>query len=401
MANLVKNKSGTTTVRYTVNGKGHSKTFDRSTDARRHKRDIEHQLDTGTYHDPNDGQVTFAEWVTDWHHTRLNLRPSTATRDASYIKTLINPHLGRHQIRHLTPTHIRKWIATLNETYAPSTTRKAHQIVKASLQAAVDDRILATNPCQTTKLPRQEKTEHRYLTLPEIPDLAASIDDRFRAFVYVGALAGLRPGELAALHWQHVDLRNQKLTINLTAHEHRGHLRYGPPKTAKSYRTISIPSTLVEILAEHSSTYGPGENVIPLAPNVNDVNHVNQTAGNDVPQRNLTDATLTPPTSTTSITSMPVFTGRDGGPLRLTNLRCRQWHQAVDGSVGAPMRIHDLRHSHAALMIAENVNMRVLQERLGHESIETTMNVYGGLYQDYDEAVVDALDAAFVASLRQ
>ena len=65
------------------------------------------------------------------------------------------------------------------------------------------------------------------------------------------------------------------------------------------------------------------------------------------------------------------------------------------------MRIHDLRHSHAALMIAENVNMRVLQERLGHESIETTMNVYGGLYQDYDEAVVDALDAAFVASLRQ
>jgi integrase len=401
MANLVRNKSGTTTVRYIANGQNHSETFKRSTDARRFKRDIEHQLDTGTYINPNDGQITLAEWITDWHHTRLNLRPSTATRDASYIRTLINPHLGRHQLRHLSAAHIRTWIATLNETYAPATTRKAHQLLRASVQAAVDDRILATNPCQTTKLPRQEKSEHRYLSFPEIHALAESIDPRYRAFVFTGALAGCRPGELAALHWQHVDLRNQKLTINLTAHEHRGQLRYGPPKTAKSYRTISIPSTLVEILAEHSSTYGPGDNVIQLAPNVNGVNHVNQTAGNPVPQRNLTDATLTPPTSTTSITSMPVFTGPDGGPLRLTNLRRRQWRRAVEGSVGAPMRIHDLRHTHAAIMIAENVSMRVLQERLGHESIETTMNVYGGLYQDYDETVVDALDAAFVASLRQ
>jgi integrase len=93
-----------------------------------------------------------------------------------------------------------------------------------------------------------------------------------------------------------------------------------------------------------------------------------------------------------------VFTAPDGGALRLTNLRRRHWKQAVTATVGEPMRIHDLRHSHAALAIAAGVHPRVLMERLGHRDIRTTLNIYGGLFHGYDEGVANALDEVFQAS---
>jgi len=63
------------------------------------------------------------------------------------------------------------------------------------------------------------------------------------------------------------------------------------------------------------------------------------------------------------------------------------------------MRIHDLRHTHAALSIAQGVHPRVLQERLGHRDITTTLGVYGGLFPGYDEDIAQALDDVFTASI--
>ena len=63
------------------------------------------------------------------------------------------------------------------------------------------------------------------------------------------------------------------------------------------------------------------------------------------------------------------------------------------------MRIHDLRHTSAALAIAQGVHPKVLQERLGHRDIQTTFNVYGGLFHGFDEGIAHALDDAFTASL--
>jgi integrase len=83
-----------------------------------------------------------------------------------------------------------------------------------------------------------------------------------------------------------------------------------------------------------------------------------------------------------------------GGPLRRTLFRRRTWLPAVSDSVGEPCRFHDLRHTHAALLIAEDVHPKVLQERLGHASIKTTLDVYGHLFEGLDEAAADALDEA-------
>jgi integrase len=370
MASPKKTSNGTWTIRYRdPSGHQHRETFTRRVEAEQRLRHVETAKDRGQFIDPADAKTRVDEWINDWHASRLNLRPSTETRDRIYIDRYIIPHLGRHQLGHLTHGHVRKWIATLNETLAPATTRKAHQLLRAALQAAVADRMIPTNVCEGTSLPALTDATHRYLTLPEVHDLANTIDERFKAFVYVGALAGLRPGELAALRLSNLDLRNQRLTITHTAVEQSGVITYGPPKTAAARRTIAAGQVLTGILTAHLDDFGPGSNVTHIT--------------------GVTD----------TITSPLVFTASEGGPLRLTNLRRRQWRQAVEGSVGAPMRIHDLRHTSAALLISQGAHPKVIQSRLGHRDISTTMDVYGGLFHGYDDGVAEALDEAFTASL--
>ncbi|NOY54416.1 MAG: tyrosine-type recombinase/integrase, partial [Actinobacteria bacterium] len=87
-----------------------------------------------------------------------------------------------------------------------------------------------------------------------------------------------------------------------------------------------------------------------------------------------------------------VFTAPQGGPLRRRSFRQRFWLPAVAASVGQPMRFHDLRHTHAVLLIAANTHPKLLQARLGHTSIKTTLDIYGHLYEPLDEVAADRLE---------
>lgn len=116
------------------------------------------------------------------------------------------------------------------------------------------------------------------------------------------------------------------VVANLT--EVSSHIRLGPPKSKASKRTVIMPEFLVEELAQHLAQYRDPDGW--------------------------------------------VFPASQGGPVRRTNFRRRFWLPAVRASVGGPLRFHDLRHTHAALLIAQGVHVKVLQDRLGHASITTT-----------------------------
>ncbi len=89
-----------------------------------------------------------------------------------------------------------------------------------------------------------------------------------------------------------------------------------------------------------------------------------------------------------------VFTSPEGGRLRLGLFRKRDWYPAVRESVGEPLRPHDLRHTHVALLIAAGEDPYVISKRLGHASIRTTYDVYGHLFEGRDREAADALEAA-------
>ncbi len=90
----------------------------------------------------------------------------------------------------------------------------------------------------------------------------------------------------------------------------------------------------------------------------------------------------------------PVFMSVENTPLRRGNFRRRVWLPAVQKSVGEPMRFHDLRHTHAALLIAQDEHPHLIQKRLGHKSMKTTFDRYGHLMPALDDAAAGRLNTS-------
>jgi integrase len=271
-------------------------------------------------------------------------------RDQYLIDTYILPAFGNRQLKSIQPLEVRTWIAGLAaKGLAPATVRKAAQLFSADLEAACNDGLIPRNPARRVDLPKIEKVEMRFLTPDEVRSLAGAIDPRYSCLVFTAAYTGLRFGELAALKVSRLDMLRRTIRVEETLSEVSGHLAFGPPKTAAARRTVTLPKTLVEVLAAHLAKYPVGEEGL-------------------------------------------IFTAPAAGPLRATQFRNRVWYAAVAASVGTPCRFHDLRHTAAALLIREKVHPKVIQQRLGHASIRTTLDVHGHVFEGLDEAAAEALD---------
>ena len=169
--------------------------------------------------------------------------------------------------------------------------------------------------------------------------------------VLTAAYTGLRFGELAVLRIERLDTLRKTVRVEENLAEVRGEFLFKPPKSDASRRTVSVPSFVVEELAQHLAIHADGTG--------------------------------------------QMFSAASGGPIRRTNFRRRIWLPAVRASVGEPCTFHDLRHTHAALLIAQGEHPKVIQERLGHAPIKTTLDTYGHLFDGLDEAAAERLDASW------
>jgi len=343
--------SGRYQARYrTPGGRTRSKTFDRRKDADKWLRRELALIDRGDWIDPDAGTMTVAEWADRWMATRLHIRDSTGERDETYLRSLVLPHFGTRRLSDITRHDIQDWVADLaEEGYAAATIQLAYGLVSMAFGAAADDALIQRTPCTDVNLPKRIETEKRFLSAEELHDLADTIDPRHRTLVLTAGYTGARFGELAALQPRDLDLGRRRVTITRSLAEVRGAITETEPKTSASKRTITLPQAVADDLAEHLDHRGTER----------------------------TDR---------------VFTAPQGGPLRRRSFRKRFWLPAVDASVGQPMRFHDLRHTHAALLIAANTHPKLLQSRLGHTSIKTTLDIYGHLYEPLDEVAADRLE---------
>lgn len=217
-------------------------------------------------------------------------------------------------------------------------------------QAVLDDKIVRS-PARGIKLPslRDSESEIRFLTPDEVAQLHEAIDPRYRVAVSLGAYAGLRMGEVLGLQVSNFEPLRRRLTITHSLTNFNGSVSLGPTKTNGSRRTISLPQTLVEELAAHLAEFGTGpEGVVVSSP--------------------------------------------QGSWVRASSWRQRYWNPAVETSVGRPFRFHDLRHTHAAFLIAQGAYAKAIQTWLGHSSIVVTMDTYGHLLDGLDEELAEALD---------
>jgi integrase len=356
------------------------RTFTTKAEAEDWLLNMQHSSKTGTFIDPAASARTFGAVVDEWRGTWTDLEPKTKAGYESILNKHILPRFGKARLSGITPDAVQKFVNELAAKRAPATVRRVYTVLCAVLRLAVRRRYLApaANPADHVKLPKgpPKKPKGRlYLSAADVRKLAEAMPKNYRVAVYVAAYCGLRAGELWALRRKDVDLLHGELHVrqalkdinttstHLTAKE-KG-LLFGPTKT-HAERKLTLPAPIKKMLTDHLAQPLPGG------------------AGPDA----------------------LIFTTTRGKPVRHGNFYRRVFKPTLRGSKKRKikpalpaeyhaLRWHDLRHTCAALSLEVEPNLAMVQKRLGHEDIRTTINVYGHLLPSVEAALAEGLGATF------
>lgn len=332
-------------------GRQRTKTFDTKAAARAYLTAVEAEIGAGDWINPDAGRMPLAEYVEAWRPAASHLRDSTRANLESRLRKHILPSFGDRALQSITPADVRSWVAGLTEQLSPGSVASTYRTLARILATAEVDELIRRSPCIGVDLPRQTgHTEMHFLTAAEVACLAGAVEPRYRALIFTAAYTGLRWGELAGLRRHRLDLDAATVRVVEALSEVNGRLALGSTKTG-AHRAVSLPHFLIDMLAGHLDAY----------------------------------------TSTGGY----VFTSAEGTPLR-RNFYRRHFKPAVKRAGLPPaLRFHDLRHTCAALLIAQGAHPKEIQERMGHSTIRLTFDRYGHLFPSLDSRLRDGLERAF------
>jgi integrase len=339
-------------------------------DAEKRLAELLHQIDTGTFMKP--GKTTVADYLERWlkDFAQPNLAPRTAEGYEHIIRRHVIPGLGRIPLTQVKPEHLQKYYSEKllkgwcdgKGGLSQNTVRHHHVTLHDALQNAVKRGLLARNPADAVSPPHPQKPEMRTWDEEDIKRfLNTARETEYYPLFYTAFFTGLRRSELLALRWQEVDLLYCQLSVIRSLH----HLRNGTtvfrqPKTAKGRRTVALPPSAVLVLKEHRQKQELERAMIG---------------------KPLTDEDL-------------VFAHLDGGPL-LPDTITHAWIKIVRRTGLKNIRLHDARHSHASLMLKQGIHPKIVQERLGHSSIQVTLDTYSHVAPGLQEAAANRFDDMF------
>jgi integrase len=335
------------------NGTQRTRTFPSKADARAWLSTVETDVLRGEWIDPAGGKVTFGDYATHWLTTKAGVAPRTLINIEGRLRNHLLPAFREVPLGRIQPSDIRGLVAGLTSAgRAPGTVKAVYLIAAQVFEQAVVDGMIPRSPCRGIELPRERHSDEMHFLTPEqVNDLASAIDERYRALIYTAAYGGLRAGELTALKGPRLNPLARTLEVVESMAEVQGRLELGPTKTGRR-RTIALPRFLAELLGEHVGCYPSPDGF--------------------------------------------VFTSAEGGPIRHRNFSRRHFRPAVSRA-GLPeqLRFHDLRHTCAALLIADGQHMEAVKDHLGHSSIRVTSDRYGHLFPSAREALAAGLDDTF------
>lgn len=261
------------------------------------------------------------------------------------------PAFGDYPIAAITAADVQQWVADLHtQGYSAATVAKAYRIVRAVLNVAVRDRHITRSPiADGVELPKSESAPMQVLTTDEIAALADAVGPFWRLLILTAGGTGMRWGELAGLRTSRVDLLRRRLDVSEQLTEVSGRHSFTAPKTASAVRSVTIPAYLADEIAGHMAQY----------PNDRSV----------------------------------VFATTEGTYLRRSNFG-RGVFKPAAAAIGKPtLRFHDLRHSHASILLASGEAITTVSARLGHRDPSITLRVYSHLMPGQDQSAADRLDA--------
>lgn len=305
--------------------------------------------------------------VAETHLSRLTgVQPYTVKKYRSYLRLHL-AELAPRPIATITEGDIAAWIRTMQAKNASvKTIRNVHAFLGSVMATAVRLGHREDSPCSTRMLPRDNHTEERatFLTLDQYRIIEARLPEIERPLFRFMLETGLRLGEATALRPEDFALDGAVPIVRVSRAWKQGEAGgegswfLAAPKTRRSRRTVSLAPSTVDLVRPAVESAEPS---------------------------GLVFTTLRPPQYT------PKHRSRE-----------KKWRGAVNAAVtagdlpvGFRARIHDLRHTHASLMLAAGMTLHELAARLGHASITTTVDVYGHLVPDVHERAATTASAVF------
>lgn len=327
---------------------------------------------------PCDEKITLQKWIKVWlYEYKINdLRPSTLERYCGVFKNyILNSQIGMKKLKDLKAANLQAFYNSLinDKAKSPNIVKTINKLLKTGLNQAIKEHYLIFNPCDNVTLPKlPPKKEIQIFTIEEEKAFIKSLaDHRNRALFILVLGTGLRIGEVVALKWSDIDLKNCELKVQRTfkrvhlinnkSSSHKTAVIEQQPKTINSIRTVNIPSTVVEELKRHKTRQ--------LAEKLK--------AGEIYKDNDL------------------VFPNEVGEPTDSRNLT-RSYARALNKANIPYKNFHAMRHTFATRLFERDVPLKSVQKLLGHSSIKITSDIYTHVLPDEKIKAVDKLNDLFV-----
>ena len=289
---------------------------------------------------------TVGEWLGVWYeiYSKPNLRKSTQIQYKYFLMDIVSPRIGQIPIENLTGLQLQRLYQDLRKDgkirkpgnfdpgLSAKTVRSIHMLLHCSFNQAVKEGLIPKNPTDDCKPPKVERREMRVIQPDQISSyLRAAANHNVLPMFYLELTSGLRKGELLALLWSDLDVKQCSISITKTMSRREGTVEVSPPKTKNSIRRIVISEQTVELLLEEHSHHPQNPYMFP--------------------------------SPVTGMMYDPDAVGRI--------------HKKLLKEAGLEdCRFHDLRHTFATLALQNGVDIKTLSGILGHTSSGFTLDTY-------------------------
>lgn len=309
----------------------------------------------GTWFDPRDADRLFEDVAREWLFSNPGKRPSTLLRDEIVVRTKLVPVLGKTRVGAITPGHVQELVSRWSTERQPRTVIREYGVVKAIMNFAVEREYLARTPCRGIRLPQPRAVNAHVLSADDLRRLTEAMPLAYRPAAYLGAVLGLRWGEVFGLRVGRLDL--ERATVRIVEQRTRGPEGFGPPKSAAGTRLLALPAGLTVMLREHLERRGLD--------------------GTD-------PAAL-------------LFVNRRGRPVGYDAFRTRIWDPACEAAGLPGVHFHDLRRTNATAMVDAGVDVKTVQTRMGQTDPRVAIGLYAQATRDADRVAADKLNTTFFA----
>ncbi len=309
------------------------------------------ELDMGTIIE--DKIMNFGEYLDFWLKNSCKDKLSINTYEEYELKVNkhIKPCLGNIKLDSLKPLQIQNFYTLkMGEGLAERTIISFHKIIHRALEQAVKWQIVRLNVSNGVDKPKVKKNKTQVLNEKEVKELLEKAKKtKLYVPIVLGAYTGMRRGEILGLTWDNIDLIKGRITIEKTLSSTKKGIVFTGTKTETSNRTIAISKNVIKVLKYNKTKQL--EDKMRL--------------GNLYIDNNL------------------VCCKENGDFLNPKNFS-RDFHNLVVNSKIKNIRFHDLRHTHASLLVKLGVHPKEVSTRLGHSDIGITMNLYSHIYEETD-----------------